>query len=214
MSDGSAPSPQGGADRPVATHEAPADPDAAARALGTRIRALRHARGMTLTQVAAQAELSHSFLSQVERGLERLSMTSLFRVASALGTTQQALLTDDPANAPERGARPRFDVFRERDGTPLDAGGDPVHVMASGHPRFVPMIMSGTFAEDLWWVHDEEEFVYVLEGELVVLLDDEETLLRAGDAVYYEGGIRHRWRTPPGAAARVLIVKEGSHQPL
>jgi transcriptional regulator with XRE-family HTH domain len=55
---------------------------------------------MTLTQVALQAELSHSFLSQVERGLERMSMTSLFRVAQALGTTQQALLTDDADAAP------------------------------------------------------------------------------------------------------------------
>ena len=43
------------------------------------------------TEVAAEAQLSHSFLSQVERGLERLSMTSLFRVAQALGTIAVAL---------------------------------------------------------------------------------------------------------------------------
>ncbi|MBN9175788.1 MAG: helix-turn-helix transcriptional regulator [Microbacterium sp.] len=180
----------------------------AARALGARIRALRNGRGMTLTQVAGQAELSHSFLSQVERGLERMSMTSLFRVAQALGTTQQALLTDDADAAPR--APGTFHVFRAEGATPLDAGGSPVRVLARDHPRFVPMVMSGTFTDDLWWVHDEEEFVYVLEGRLIVSLDDEEFALAAGDAVYYQGGIRHRWRTHEEETVRVLIVKEGS----
>ncbi|GAA1651296.1 XRE family transcriptional regulator [Microbacterium flavum] len=162
---------------------------------------------MTLTQVAAQAELSHSFLSQVERGLERMSMTSLFRVAQALGTTQQALLTDDAEAAPRSPGA--FHVFRAREATPLDAGGSPVRVLARDHPRFVPMVMSGTFTDDLWWVHDEEEFVYVLEGTMVVSLDGEEFALEPGDAVYYPGGIRHRWRTGAGETVRVLTVKEG-----
>ncbi|QRY40499.1 helix-turn-helix domain-containing protein [Microbacterium hominis] len=183
-------------------------PASAARALGARIRALRQRRGMTLTQVAVQAELSHSFLSQVERGLERMSMTSLFRVAQALGTTQQALLTDD-ADAAVR-TQGEFHVFRASEATPLDAGGSPLRVLARDHPRFVPMVMSGTFSEDLWWVHDEEEFVYVLEGRLVVVLEDQEFALEVGDAVYYHGGIRHRWRTEPGESTRVLTVKEGS----
>lgn len=163
---------------------------------------------MTLTQMAAEADLSHSFLSQVERGLERMSMTSLFRVAQALGTTQQALLTDDTDAAPRSAGA--FHVFRASEATPLDAGGSPVRVLARDHPRFVPMVMSGTFAEDLWWVHDEEEFVYVLEGRLVVVLDGEELALEVGDAVYYQGGVRHRWRTEPGETTRVLTVKEGS----
>ncbi|PWJ53987.1 transcriptional regulator, XRE family with cupin sensor [Quadrisphaera granulorum] len=182
-------------------------PTSAARALGARIRALRQDRGMTLAQVAAQAELSHSFLSQVERGLERMSMTSLFRVAQALGTTQQALLTDDVAAGPR--ASGAFHVFRANEPTPLDAGGNPARVLARDHPRFVPMLTSGTFTEDLWWVHDEDEFVFVVDGRLIMMLGDEEFVMEKGDAVYYQGGVRHRWRTQPGETASVLSVKEG-----
>jgi len=183
-------------------------PASAARALGARIRARRQGLGLTLTQLAAQADLSHSFLSQVERGLERMSMTSLFRVAEALGTTQQALLTDDANPAPR--AEGAFHVFRANETTSLDAGGDPLRVLARDRPRFVPMVMSGTFEGDMWFVHDEEEFVYVLEGRIVVALDDQELTLDPGDAVYYHGGIRHRWRTEPGETVRMLTVKEGS----
>jgi transcriptional regulator with XRE-family HTH domain len=186
----------------------PADADAAAAALGARIRALRHARGLTLAQTAAAAQLSHSFLSQVERGLERLSMNSLFRIARALDTTQQALLTDAPTARPSGG----YEVFHAAAASPLDAGTGPLTVLARSGARFVPMIFSGAFGEEqLWWEHDEEEFVYVLEGELLMSLGDETLRLLAGDSTYYEGGVRHRWETPPGQTARILVVKEQSH---
>jgi transcriptional regulator with XRE-family HTH domain len=194
---------------PRAASATPRDIDESARALGARIRELRKRRGMTLTQVAAEAGLSHSFLSQVERGLERLSMVSLFRVANALDTSQQYLLTDD---VPER-REGSYHVYRQSTGSPVDAGTGRVAVLAEQRARFLPMVFSGSFGDEMWWQHDEEEFVYVLEGELIVILDGDEISLRAGDATYYESGIRHRWRTPEGVTCRVLVVKEQQHQP-
>ncbi|WP_251455342.1 cupin domain-containing protein [Microbacterium sp. Marseille-Q6648] len=185
----------------------PADVDASARALGARIRELRKRRGMTLTQAASEAGLSHSFLSQVERGLERLSMVSLFRVANALGTTQQDLLTEDPPERPEAS----YHVYRKSSESPVDAGSGRVAVLAEQRARFLPMLFTGSYGDDMWWEHDEEEFVYVLEGELIVVFPDSEVALREGDATYYEGGIRHRWRTPEGVTCRVLVVKEQHH---
>lgn len=188
----------------------PATVDEAARALGARIRALRQERGLTLAKAAAEAGLSHSFLSQVERGLERLSMASLFRIARALGTTQQDLLTG-AEEAPRR--RGTSHVFRAGEQSPLDAGTGPVTVLAQqGTPAFVPMVFRGSFGDEQWWEHAEDEFVYVLEGALTVTLDDREVRLEQGDATYYEGGVRHRWRTDPGSECRALVVKEFRHR--
>lgn len=184
------------------------DIDDSVRELGARIRALRKRRGMTLTQAATAAGLSHSFLSQVERGRERLSMVSLFRVANALGTTQQDLLTEEP---PERPAG-SYHVYRQRSGSTVDAGSGAVAVLAAQRARFLPMIFSGAFTDDgMWWEHDEEEFVYVLEGELIVVLGDAEVRLQSGDATYYESGVPHKWRTPEGMSCRMLVVKEQQH---
>ncbi|HAQ59099.1 MAG TPA: XRE family transcriptional regulator [Microbacterium sp.] len=188
----------------------PADIDESARALGARIRALRKQRGMTLTQAASEAGLSHSFLSQVERGLERLSMVSLFHIADVLGTTQQDLLTADPPERPPGS----YHVYRQQPGSTVDAGARPgeVVVLAAQRARFLPMIFSGSFTDDgIWWEHEEEEFVYVLEGELIVVLGDAEVHLSAGDATYYESGVRHKWRTPEAVTCRVLVVKEQQH---
>src|SRR3954454_18120215 len=71
------------------TSQAARHPDAA---LGRAIRALRRERGLTLVQLAAATGLSQPFLSQLELGRSRPSMRSLFRIAAALDTTQQALL--------------------------------------------------------------------------------------------------------------------------
>src|SRR4030095_15694718 len=66
--------------------------------LGARIRALRLARGETLRKLAAEAGVTESFLSQVERGVASPSIASVQRIARALGTSIAELFaTDDRA---------------------------------------------------------------------------------------------------------------------
>ncbi|MEI7548498.1 MAG: helix-turn-helix transcriptional regulator, partial [Actinomycetota bacterium] len=53
--------------------------------LGTAIRGLRLAVGLTMVELADRAGLSQPFLSQIENGRARPSMQSLYRIATALG---------------------------------------------------------------------------------------------------------------------------------
>ena len=69
--------------------------DDEALALGTRIRERRRALGLSLVRLAAMTDLSHPFLSQVERGHARPSVTSLQRIAAALGVDAGWLFTVD-----------------------------------------------------------------------------------------------------------------------
>jgi DNA-binding NtrC family response regulator len=54
-------------------------------AIGRQIRDLRKARALTLKQMARRTNLSVSLLSQIERAESSASVSSLFKVASALG---------------------------------------------------------------------------------------------------------------------------------
>jgi pyridoxamine 5'-phosphate oxidase len=104
--------------------------------LGRAIRAARQARGMTLEQVAAHAGLSQPFLSQLELGRTLPSMRSLSRIASALGTTRQALLGRAaghlPPGEPARGRDAALvDVEAGRAlRMPEQLSGDPLAVLA------------------------------------------------------------------------------------
>ncbi|SKC75252.1 helix-turn-helix domain-containing protein [Krasilnikoviella flava] len=173
--------------------------------LGQRIRALRHAAGLTLVQLAAATDLSHSFLSQVERGRARLSMSSLFRVATTLGTTQQILLAE--ATAPPAGSTP---VLRRTDDASASAGGGTVRALApAGERPFDPLEYTGT-SRDLgpYWAHDEDEFAYVVEGRVLLDLDGSLDQVAAGDSAFYRGGTRHRWASADGGPYRLLVVKQ------
>lgn len=52
--------------------------------LGHQIRALRKARGLTLSELAARIGRSVGYVSQIERGLSEISIHSLTRIAAAL----------------------------------------------------------------------------------------------------------------------------------
>ena len=54
------------------------------------------------------------------------------------------------------------------------------------------------------WHTKEDEFVYVLEGEVVLVTDEGEQVLRAGDCAGYPGGSRngHHLQNRGGAPAR------------
>ena len=75
------------------------DTEVGVGSLGPRIRAYRQMRKITLRQVAEQAEVSVSFLSQLERGTSGASIPTLRLIAQALGLTLADLFSVDPAPA-------------------------------------------------------------------------------------------------------------------
>ena len=53
--------------------------------LGERLRAIRQLRRKTLKEVSSAAEISESFLSQLERGRTNATIATLQRLSTALG---------------------------------------------------------------------------------------------------------------------------------
>ncbi|MFG6503562.1 helix-turn-helix domain-containing protein [Microbacterium sp. P05] len=176
--------------------------------LGGHIRRLRHARGMTLVRLADATDLSHPFLSQLERGLAQPSLSTLRRIALALETSPIELIA--AADAPAQGAA-EIEVHRSDEGL-VDNGfaATPARTLAHGTRPMHPLEVAGGGAEPgAVFTHAEDEFVYALAGEVCVELDGEVHALSPGDSVYYRGGVAHRWWSPSGEAYRLLVVKQG-----
>lgn len=62
------------------------------RVIGTNIRRLRRARGMTQEQLAERAEIGRHFLSDIETGRRRASVHTLVRLARSLGSSADVIL--------------------------------------------------------------------------------------------------------------------------
>ena len=64
------------------------------RVLGETIRALRKKTGLTQEKLAEKADLHHNFIGEVERANMEISLTSLLKVARALGVRVRDLVRD------------------------------------------------------------------------------------------------------------------------
>ncbi|GAA4537331.1 XRE family transcriptional regulator [Pseudonocardia xishanensis] len=181
--------------RPLRSAERAAD----AR-LGRAIRARRRELGLTLVQVAAASGLSQPFLSQLELGRTRPSMRSLYRIAEALRTSQQSLLSaagDGEAVEVGGGAGPGARLLHHaEDGAAITE--------FVGLPR--------EFAE--FFSHGREEVLYVVRGTIEVELQEAEgsrrVLLGERGTLAYPGSTPHRYRQVGSETAIVLVVHSGA----
>ena len=165
--------------------------------LGGAIRALRRERGLTLVQLAATTGLSQPFLSQVELGRSRPSMRSLFRIAAALGTTQQALLgLATPATA-----------------VPIASGGSGRLLMHEPGGADVTEFadLADEFAE--FYAHPRHEFLYVVRGTIELELGGERperTRLGPRASTGYPGLVPHRFRRIGEDPCVIVMVHSGA----
>lgn len=178
--------------------------------LGARIRSFRQARGLTLVELARLAELSHPFLSQLERGQARPSMVSLERIARALGSSQIELIAAATDDLVPGGATQRVSLVRSMEGPQGPFGGGEARILVHGDVPFVPMEFRGSnVSVGEFYTHEEDEFLHVVSGRVLVDLAEEGSFeLGPGDSIHYAGGTLHRWCSAVAGEYHLFIVKE------
>ncbi|MGN6761526.1 MAG: helix-turn-helix domain-containing protein [Leifsonia sp.] len=187
--------------------------DEQAARIGSRIRSLRRSHDMTLVQLAALTGLSHPFLSQLERGHARPSMVSLERIARALGSSQVELLAAADLERRSPGDT-RPDVLRATEGVRGPFAEGEARLLAHGARGFEPLEFIGANTDPGdYYEHEEDEFIYVMRGSILVdLADRGRFVLDAGDSIYYYGGTPHRWNSLSGDGYHLFLVKQKAAQ--
>lgn len=177
--------------------------DPAEALIGARLRAARHAAGLTLAAVAEQAGLTKGFLSRLERDEVSPSVASLVSVCGVLGIAVGQLF-----QAPETS------LVRADAAPPINFGGRRLreYLLTPGSQRQLQVIRSviepgGGGGPELYALACDAEFVYVVHGELRLRLPGETVDLAAGDAFTMPGTTPHTWVNPStDALAEVLWV--------
>jgi transcriptional regulator with XRE-family HTH domain len=179
----------------------------AAACLGARVRELRKDRGLTLKALGREAGLSHPFLSQLERGLARPSVGSVERIAQALAVPVSALWAERNTEA---ACVVRADEGRVRPHAGAGAPGEVRELPFSGSTMRVREWSGGARS---WPAETEtttgEVLLYVFRGAIEVELDGTIHDLGAGDALKFDGSVRHRFRRRGPANTRALYVAAG-----
>jgi transcriptional regulator with XRE-family HTH domain len=158
--------------------------------LGSNLKTIRTAQGLTLAQLGGKAGLSASYLSQVERGVTMPSLSRLTGIAQALGVEVRVFFEDD-ASSPC--------VVRANEGIELKGSAGISMELLSAHPRgkniqpYIVVCPPGAWREHPS-VHPGEECGFVVKGELTVTVGEETFTLAAGDSIHYDRHQLHSWR--------------------
>ncbi|MFH9617871.1 helix-turn-helix domain-containing protein [Streptomyces pratensis] len=172
--------------------------------IAPRLRDLRRGRGLTLEAAAGRAGLSPAHLSRLETGRRQPSLPMLLGLARVYGTTVSELLGE---MAPERDAIVRGGT---PDGAPRGAeAGGWLYRQAGGSGRAMQALRVrvpyGTEG-DLVRVHPGEEWLYVLEGRLRVVLGETVHDLAPGDSAHFDSLTPHRIAALDAGGATLLFV--------
>jgi DNA-binding XRE family transcriptional regulator len=163
--------------------------------IGYRVKERRLAEGLTLRDLAQRADLTASFLSQVERGRTSVSIVSLRRIAEGLGVPVLYFLQEDKNGASyvDHGALKYSPFVPSTHRRKLTLPGSHVVYemlvpdLSGKMEAFCARLGPGTGNVARRLREPTEEFVHVLSGALKVRLLDDEYLLHAGDSIYFDG---------------------------
>jgi transcriptional regulator with XRE-family HTH domain len=180
--------------------------------LGTRLRALRTERGLSLSQLEAATKISSSFLSLVESGKSDITISRLVRLADFFDVELSDLVEGS------RTERKPLEVIRDGEGSVLASSSEGLTTRFLGHQRWqlsprvtdydagATLEIAGGEQAAREILHHRELFIYIVTGtfEITVHGEDPVTLSR-GDAVLIRDGADRVANTArrPG---RLLIV--------
>ncbi|WP_027944955.1 helix-turn-helix domain-containing protein [Amycolatopsis taiwanensis] len=180
----------------------PLEPSPRRPPVGSRLRAARQARQLTIEEVAGVTGLTKGFLSRVERDLTSPSVATLITLCDVLHVPIGSLFET-----------PDVQLVRGGTGAKVNLGGVSVEerlLTPRGESR-VQVIRSvidseGHGGDDLYAVAADVDVLHVLRGRIIVRFSDEEWELTQGDSLTFNGHEPHTWRVVSDDGAEVIWV--------
>jgi transcriptional regulator with XRE-family HTH domain len=170
--------------------------------LGTRLRTLRTQRGWTLGDLAQRTNLSAAYLSRIESGDRQPSLAVLFDLARTYHLSIAALFEEESLN--------HSVIVRSLDATLYRGNGLLYRLLstqgsaANLHP--IHVTIPANRQDQRLYRHEGEEWLYVLSGQLCLILGDQEFTLHSGDAAHFDARIPHHLKALGDQDTELLLV--------
>jgi transcriptional regulator with XRE-family HTH domain len=169
--------------------------------LGLRIANFRAEGGLSINAVASRAGISRGLFSEIERGIRNPSYNTLVSIARALNIHVGSLFGGEPENVhgPVRAGARRT----------LTMGDGPVYEMLTPSVRgrliaYVSYLPPHWSNEDQPLRHPGEEIAHVIDGEVLISVDDEPYVLTVGDSLTWDAAKPHWCRNTTSEVAKIL----------
>jgi transcriptional regulator with XRE-family HTH domain len=188
--------------------------------IGRRVAAFRVERGIRVSDLARHVGVSASLVSQIERGLSRPSVSTLFAIAEALEVSVDAFFREtgpppaqrpaDDARHPATSTEERYVVRRaHRSAIDIENGvrWERLTPTALKNVEFLELVYGpGAESNATLYRHMGEEMILVLSGELDIYLGFEKFHLCEGDSMHFSSMQPHRYVNPTSTTTRAVTT--------
>jgi transcriptional regulator with XRE-family HTH domain len=179
--------------------------------IGPKIRALRVKKKLGLAQLGEHTGLSPALLSKIERGNLFPTLPTLLRIAMVFGVGLEHFFV-------ETEDRPLVAVTRKKDRLRLP------NRPAEESPSYFFESLDFAVPDrkfDIYYAefprsarpsdphqHAGAEFIYVLNGGLIVSIDGKDVVLNEGDAVHFDASAAHNYRLddPQHSSSAIVVI--------
>jgi transcriptional regulator with XRE-family HTH domain len=176
--------------------------EAVGKLLGRRIRRIRQEKGLTLKEIEARVGVSATHISEIERGKTSPTIQALEKIAQAMGVLPSHLIDLPQMTKPS--------VQHPADHSSMTMNGGSIRLESLGDRGVCSemSIFQATIEGDgeVGGVsgHRGEEFCYVMEGFLEVVVDGTPYVLRQGDTIHFKATRPHQIRNLTHDPVRTL----------
>jgi len=175
--------------------------------IAERIKELREISHVSAEHLANELGISPDLLLQYESGTVDIPVGLLFKAAHKFGIELSAILS---------GENPKLHVYcvvRKDKGVSVDRRkqykyeslasnfinkkAEPFIVRIAPNPETAPMEFNS---------HPGQEFNYVIEGTMKIIIDNHEVILNEGDSIYYDSGCKHAMKAMNNSTVKMLAI--------
>ncbi len=175
------------------------------QAIGRRVAELREIAGISPGSVARELGVPAELYLRYERGEEDIPVGVLMQIADEFGVELTALLTGEEPRLHE------FSVTRRGRGVRVDRRADYDYEAIAfnfANKKCEPFLVTVPCGapEPSRNTHPGQEFDYLLDGRLRVLIGEHEVVLEEGDCVYFDASRPHAMQALGDRPARFLAI--------
>ncbi len=169
--------------------------------LGKKIKQMRNQKGLTQEELADRCELTKGYISQLENNLNSPSIATLTDILSAVGSNLSEFFQEEKEEQV---------VFSKEEFIEKDTDGMQWNWLIPNaqknmmEPVLALLEEGASSTTDI--PHEGEEFGYVLEGKIAVVLGGKKYLCKKGEAFYYNADKPHRIENKGTGKARFLWI--------
>ena len=177
--------------------------------LGDRIRKAREAHNLSIPELSNQTGIDADVLKRIEANKMIPPLGELVKLGKALETRMSFFIspgTDKPMTVVRADQRKETSRHLGKRGERYGYFYESL-APEKANRLMEPFMITLTPAEEVQpSTHDGQEFIFVLEGQMMAQVGGQREYLKPGDAIYYDSSEPHFVKCVGGKAAKILAV--------